>query len=305
MVSIKRPGGSRVSDAALAAVTDDITEATTRGEFLSIPLNLIRPDPNQPRKTFAEKMIAERATQLREWGQLHPITVKPLRFDAEGNKYYPLIDGECRWRAAQCVDGLDSLDAKIDYGTAEDETRTLVLQALSNDEGRQPLLPTERAALYAKLADSCGTQAAAAKALGISRSTFSQVLSINNAPQSIKALATEGIVNDADTLGRLVGVARKNPKVGDAAIKKLRAANESLSGAGASAREIVKQAAQSARGKSPDTQSAPPLSTRRAYIERQSKSLVLIIERGNDEHRFALSDKTLKELLSTALAVKT
>ena len=299
MVSIKRPGGSRVSDAALAAVTDDITEATSRGEFLSIPLNLIKPDPNQPRKTFAEKMITERAAQLREWGQLHPITVKPLRFDEEGNKYYPLIDGECRWRAAQHVDGLDSLDAKIDYGTADDETRTLVLQALSNDEGRQPLLPTERAALYAKLADNYGTQAAAAKALGISKGTFSQVLSINSAPDAIKALATEGIVNDADTLGRLVGVVRKNPKAGESAIRKIRTAHQAQHGIGESVREIVKKAAQSARDKPP----APPLSTQRAYLERRGDSAILVVERGKDTHRFALSSEALAELLTSAQQV--
>ena len=302
MVSIKRPGGGRVSDAALAAVTDDIIEATSRGEFLSIPINLIRPDPNQPRKAFAEKMIAERAAQLRDWGQLHPITVKPLCFDDNGDKYYPLIDGECRWRAAQRIDSLDALDAKIDYGTVGNETRTLILQALSNDEGRQSLLPTERAALYAKLTDSYGTQAAAAKALGITKGTFSQVLSINTAPASVKSLATEGIVNDADTLGRLVGVVRKSKKTGEAAIKKIRKAGEQ-GRAGESSREIVKQAAQSLRGSQAKSEAIPPLSTRRVYVEKQGSTAILVVERGHDIHRFALNDNALAELLSSAQSI--
>jgi ParB family chromosome partitioning protein len=304
MVSIKRPSGRHVSDAALAAVTDDVTEAISRGEFLSIPLYLLRPDPDQPRKSFPETMIEERAAQLHEWGQLHPITVKPLRFDAAGNKYYPLIDGECRWRAAQKIAGLDALDAKIDYGAADDATRTLVMQALSNDEGRQPLLPTERASMYAKLVTCYGTQAAAAKALGIGTGTFSQVLSINAAPEAVKALATEGIVNDADTLGRLVGVVRKNKKTGEAAIEKIRQSGGSPNGqgrAGESAREIVVRAARSTR--QPKSLS-PALTAQRVHLEKSAGEIVLIVERGRDTHRFALSEPALAELLTSAQALK-
>jgi len=63
-----------------------------------IPIDLIDPDPNQPRRTITDAMKVSRAESLREYGQLQPIIVIP---QLDGR--YRLFEGELRWRAAPLV----------------------------------------------------------------------------------------------------------------------------------------------------------------------------------------------------------
>jgi len=75
-----------------------------------IAIQLIQPDPDQPRTIFPDALIQERAKSLREEGQQSPIIVIPQ----EG--WYKLFDGELRWRSAQLI-GMQTL--RVVYLTQE------------------------------------------------------------------------------------------------------------------------------------------------------------------------------------------
>ena len=64
-------------------------------DYRALPIELIHPDPNQPRKTFREEDLRSLADSIAAVGVLCPITVSP---DAEG---YRIVAGERRWRAAR------------------------------------------------------------------------------------------------------------------------------------------------------------------------------------------------------------
>jgi ParB family chromosome partitioning protein len=60
------------------------------------PIDLIFPNPNQPRKTFSDRTINELAHSLKRHGQLQPVILIP-----QSDGAFIIFDGECRWRAAQ------------------------------------------------------------------------------------------------------------------------------------------------------------------------------------------------------------
>lgn len=89
-----------------AALEQQIEQLTTRlanrGGVQEIAINLIDPDPVQPRQAFPHTVIKERAESLRRQGQKTPIVVIP-----QENGRYTLFDGELRWRAASLIEWLN------------------------------------------------------------------------------------------------------------------------------------------------------------------------------------------------------
>ena len=80
-------------------------EGVTRPrDALTIPVDKLRPDPDQPRREFDEEDLQRLAESLRSRGQLQPIRV---RWDA-GQQSWVIVSGERRWRAAGLA-GLTSL----------------------------------------------------------------------------------------------------------------------------------------------------------------------------------------------------
>jgi len=76
----------------------------------NIPLDSIRPNPEQPRMTFDEAALADLASSIREHGVLQPILVRPT-----GElHHFQLVAGERRWRAARTA-GLKDIPALIEY----------------------------------------------------------------------------------------------------------------------------------------------------------------------------------------------
>ena len=79
---------------AILASTPVVSEGSGDPELRSLPVELISPNPNQPRKQFDEAALAALADSLRDRGVLQPVLVRPV---AGGT--YELIAGERRWRA--------------------------------------------------------------------------------------------------------------------------------------------------------------------------------------------------------------
>src|ERR671927_657029 len=105
--------------AALLAPSDGEREA----ELRELPVELISPNPSQPRRHFDEASLVALADSLRERGVLQPVLVRPLPGGS-----YELIAGERRWRAAQLA-GFDTVPALV---RPQDDAESLELALIEN-----------------------------------------------------------------------------------------------------------------------------------------------------------------------------
>lgn len=101
----KTTGMGRGLSAILSVSAPQEGEAQT--ELRSLPVELIAPNPRQPRKHFDQESLAALASSLQASGVIQPILVRPR---AGGT--YELVAGERRWRAAQLA-GLDTVPALV------------------------------------------------------------------------------------------------------------------------------------------------------------------------------------------------
>lgn len=115
-------------------------------ELRQIPVDLISPNPNQPRQRFDEDALITLAASIRERGVIQPVLVRPLP-----SGRYELIAGERRWRAAQIAER-DSVPAVIRH---RDDAASLEL-ALIENMARQDLNPVEEARACLALTEEFG-----------------------------------------------------------------------------------------------------------------------------------------------------
>lgn len=160
-----------------------------------LPVSSVRPNPEQPRKHFAEEKLQELATSIRDRGLLQPIVVRRL----EGG--YEILAGERRFRAAQLA-GVDRLPALIREGDDPLEI------ALIENVQREDLAPLEEAEALALLIERHGySHREVADLLGKSRPYVSNTLALNRLPEPVKAdLHREGRGLSRELL---MGVARQ------------------------------------------------------------------------------------------------
>jgi ParB family chromosome partitioning protein len=129
--------------AAILAVSDP--EADTE-ELRQLPVELIVPNPDQPRRRFDEDALVALAASITERGVLQPVLVRPL---PAGN--YELIAGERRWRAAG-VAGLETIPAIV----RTDTNATTLELALIENMAREDLNPIEEARACEALTEELG-----------------------------------------------------------------------------------------------------------------------------------------------------
>lgn len=141
----------------------------------SLPIEKIRPNPNQPRRSFRAEDLDELVASIREKGVLQPLLV---RRDPHEPGMYQIVAGERRWRAAQRAQ-LHSLPVVIhDFSDAE----VLEVAIIENIQ-RADLNAAEEAMGYRQLMDEFGhTQEQLATALGKSRSHIANMLRLLNLP---------------------------------------------------------------------------------------------------------------------------
>ena len=140
------------------------TAKKLRPVMKAIRVDLIEPDPNQPRKVFTEEGIAELAMSMDSEGLLQPITVQPHPEYSDFKPRYIIIAGERRWRAAGRL-GWEMIPAIIRHGI---ETASAVKLQLLENIVRQDLNPIEEARALAKLLEQGYTVEETAGALGLS-----------------------------------------------------------------------------------------------------------------------------------------
>lgn len=157
-----------------------------KGEFLStrvqyIPLGRIRPNPQQPRRSFDEEDLAELAASIRSCGILQPLTVRRA---GEG---YELVAGERRLRAAR-IAGLREVPCLVAQVGEEDSA----LLALMENLQRRDLDCWEEAQAIARLISRYGlSQEEAARRLGRAQPTVANKLRLLRLPEDVRALLRE------------------------------------------------------------------------------------------------------------------
>ncbi len=148
------------------------------GRIVSLPVEVIEPDPEQPRKDFDPKALEDLTSSIREKGVLQPIAVAEER----KGELYTIIFGERRWRAAKAA-GLKEIPALVRSG--EDRRELALIENLQ----RQNLTALEEAEALARLKqEKSYTDAALAKIIGKSRQSVSESLSLTKLPETIKAM---------------------------------------------------------------------------------------------------------------------
>lgn len=150
-------------------------------KVVNIPLELIRPNPYQPRKFFDDGSLNELAASIREYGVIQPITVR--RADTE----YELIAGERRYRA--CVRlNMETVPAIIIHA---DDNKSAILALLENLQ-REDLCFFEIAEGYQNLIREQGmTQEELAQKIGKSQSTIANKIRLLKLPPQVKSLVRE------------------------------------------------------------------------------------------------------------------
>ena len=162
--------------------SDGISTESATG-LKDIAVNVIDPNPNQPRVHFDEASLAELTASISAIGVLQPILVRP-----EGNDRYQLIAGERRWRAASRA-GLQMIPAIV---RVTDDVSS-VEQALVENLHRQDLTPLEEAAAYQQLLEDFNmTHEQVASKVGKSRSAITNALRLLGLPPSIQSLLADG-----------------------------------------------------------------------------------------------------------------
>jgi ParB family transcriptional regulator, chromosome partitioning protein len=148
-----------------------------------VPLELIRPNPRQPRRDFDEGALVSLADSLRERGVLQPVLVRPV---AGGT--YELIAGERRWRAAQLAE-LETVPALV---RPHDDAESLEL-ALIENMAREDLNPVEEARACALLVEELGlTREDIGRRVGRSRVAVSNLLRLLDLPDEVLELMAAG-----------------------------------------------------------------------------------------------------------------
>lgn len=170
----------------LEALIPTTTQTSDQPTLLEIPIDDLKPNPDQPRARFDEEALAELAASIAEVGVLQPIVVAR---DETGEHY--LIAGERRWRAAQRA-GLSTIPAVV-RGTSGEST---LIEALVENLQREDLTPLEEAHAYRQLLENTGmSQEEVADRVGKSRPAISNTLRLLQLPGSIQTMIDSGTIS--------------------------------------------------------------------------------------------------------------
>ena len=164
----------------LGALLGDASRSSDeRGDLREIPVDAIRPNPQQPRKNFDDAALAELAESIKELGVLVPIIVRATKNAGQ----YELIAGERRWRASALA-----LRPTVPAIVKDADDRASLEIAIVENLQRFDLDPLEEAMGFAHLVDDYGfTQERVAERIGKSRPAVANALRLLALSDAIKA----------------------------------------------------------------------------------------------------------------------
>lgn len=165
----------------LSSIERQIYESTSNEEIIELPLDELRPNPYQPRKTFQQEALQELADSIKEHGVFQPIIVK------KSIKGYEIIAGERRYRASKLA-GKTHIPAIIRTFTDEQMMEIALLENLQ----REDLNAIEEALAYRSMLDALQiTQEDLAKKVGKSRSHITNLLGLLRLPKEVQTMIVD------------------------------------------------------------------------------------------------------------------
>lgn len=168
----KKP--AKVETATKAAPEKDKQEPA-EGGIAYIDINDIKPNSNQPRKTFDEEKLDELAASISEHGLIQPVVLR------KAGKGYEIVAGERRWRAARKA-GIKELPCIVKELTDEEN----MLLAIIENMQREDLNPIEEAEGLRQMIDTYGlTQEQVSKSVGKSRPYIANCLRLLKLPKDV------------------------------------------------------------------------------------------------------------------------
>jgi ParB family chromosome partitioning protein len=178
--------GKRGLGSGLAAILPEAS-AEHAGELRELPVEVIKPNPNQPRTKIDAESLSGLASSIEANGVVQPLLVRPL---SDGS--YELIAGERRWRAAQAA-GL----AKVPAVVRDQELAERLQVALIENMVREDLNPVDEARACAALVDELGlSREELARRVGRSRPAVSNLIRLLDLPDEALELLESGDLSE-------------------------------------------------------------------------------------------------------------
>jgi ParB family transcriptional regulator, chromosome partitioning protein len=169
---------------AILSVTEDEAPAE---ELRELSLDLIVPNPRQPRREFDPEALQALAGSFSEQGVLQPVLVRP-----RPGGTYELVAGERRWRAARLA-GLERIPALV----REREDAAAIEAALIENMAREDLNPIEEARACAALVEELGlTRQEIGRRVGRSRVAVSNLVRLLDLPDEVIDLLQSGALTE-------------------------------------------------------------------------------------------------------------
>lgn len=185
--------GGEVSAVAPSAAPGAVSVADTQ----QTAIDLLVPNPQQPRRYFSEQQMDELAASIKSQGVLQPILVRSM---AGGEGTYEIVAGERRWRAAKLA-GLRNVPIVV----KEMSDQEVLIIALMENLQREDLTPMEEALGLQQLKDEFGlSQEDMAHKLGKSRSAIANTLRLLALPEAAREDLTEGRISAGHARALLV-----------------------------------------------------------------------------------------------------
>ena len=174
--------GALLGDDVESAAAPQPAEQTAVDEVRMLPIHLIDPNREQPRRSFDEGALNDLAQSIRAVGVLQPIIV------AQSGERYTIIAGERRYRASRLAEKTEIPAIVRDW-----DEQTRVEAALIENLQRDNLNPIEEAMGVRRLMDETGlTQEQAAERLGKSRPAVANLLRLLTLPDAVRQMLIEG-----------------------------------------------------------------------------------------------------------------
>ena len=161
-------------------------EVPDTSDILRIPVEMIEPNPFQPRMSFDQEALEELAGSIRTFGLIQPITVRKK----SGGKYQ-IISGERRYRACRLA-GMDMIPAYIRDASEQGMLEMAIVENIQ----RENLDPIEVAMSYQRLIEECSlTQEQMADRVGKKRASVTNYLRLLKLPAKVQHDLKVGLVS--------------------------------------------------------------------------------------------------------------
>ncbi len=166
-------------------ISESTTEVGRRTDESTVSIDLLVPNPDQPRREFKKEALDELSDSIRQNGIIQPILVR------KQGKQYEIIAGERRYQAAKLA-GLEKIPVVVRDISDEDVFKIALIENLQ----RSDLNPIEEAAGFKKLLEQKDiTQKELGELLSKSRSAITNALRLLDLPEAIQYMVVEGLIS--------------------------------------------------------------------------------------------------------------